>query len=408
MKTRAVREGSVGLLVILSLGLVMGIIFWIRGFNLGGRSYGLQVELADALGLSVGSPVKFRGVKVGSITKMQPQANTVLVDIEISSQSVLIPRRTIVETSQSGFVGQAALEFRPASQETLTQGTLARLTPFTPDCDSQVILCQGDRLQGVSGNNLEELIRATMQIAHQLGGSDLKVTLNNLSTAAADVSKLSKSTQLALKDISRAARSVNQLSLETRQQLPNIGSAAQSISTAATQVEKLGPAATRVSAAADQIITLVQVNRGTLINTLDNMQVASQELRVAIRSLSPLISRVQSSQLIENLEVLATNGAQASANLKTLTDSLNNPATLRDLNQTLESAKVILRNTQKITTDLDEITGNPEVRQNLIRLINALGKLVSSSQELQDQVQVAEQSSLTPIYPASTLGRSNL
>jgi phospholipid/cholesterol/gamma-HCH transport system substrate-binding protein len=386
MRTRAVREGSVGLLVLFGLGLLTGLIFWIRGFNLGGRAYTLEVELVDALGLSVGSPVKFRGVKVGHITQMRPQTQKVLVTVEITSSKVLIPRQINVETSQSGFVGQAALEFRPTDLQ-VSDANLDDLSPFEPNCDPQVIVCQGDRLKGESGNNLEELIRATMQIATQLGGTDLKATLNNLSQAAADVSQLSKDTKVALKDVSRAARSVNQLSLDARQQLQTFTVASRSVTTAAQQVNQLG----------SEVNTLVRVNRGTLVTSLQNLQAASQELKEVVNDLSPVISRIHKSQLIANLEQLAANGAQASENLKTLTTAINNPATLVELTQTLDAARVTFQNTQKITSDLEQITGNAEFRQNLIRLINGLSKLISSSQDLQQQVQVAQQRS--PVAP---------
>ncbi len=395
MRTRAVREGSVGLLVIFGLGLVTSLIFWVRGFNFGGRAYTLQVELADALGLSVGSPAKFRGVKVGRITQMRPQARTVLVDVEITSSAVLIPRQTKVETSQSGFVGQAALEFRPTELE-LSEVPLEDLSPFEPDCDPRVILCQGDRLMGDSGNNLEELIRATMQIATQLGGTDLKATLNNLSQAAVDVSQLSKDTKVALKDISRAARSVSQLSLDTRQQLQRFGVAADSVTAAARQVNQLG----------SEVNTLVRVNRGTLVNSLDNLHETSQELKGVVNSLSPVISRVQKGQLIDNLEQLAANGAEASKTLKALTTAIDTPATLSELTQTLDSAKQTLQNVQKITSDLEEVTGNPEFRQNLIRLINGLGKLLSSSQDLEQQIQAAQDPAFTTQVPATDVPRS--
>lgn len=385
MKTRAVREGSVGLLVICGLGLVTGLIFWVRGFNLGGRAYSVQVELVDALGLSVGSPVKFRGVKVGSIVQMRPSAQHVIVEVEIASSSVLLPRQIKVETSQSGFVGQAALEFRP-TDVAVNSSEIEQLSPFAPDCDPQIIVCEGEQLVGDSGNNLEELIRATMQIANELGGSDLKATLNNLSQAAVDISSLSKDTKVALKDVARAARSVNQLSLNTQRQLNKFGVAADSVTSAAQQVNQLG----------NEVNTLVRVNRGTLVNSLDNLHEASQELKVAVNSLSPAINRVNKGQLIDNLEQLAENGAEASKTLKTLSTAINSPGTLSELNQTLDSARMTLQNTEKITSDLEKFTGNEEFRENLIRLINGLGKLLSSSQDLEQQIQVAKKPAFKP------------
>ncbi|WP_299407897.1 MlaD family protein [Acaryochloris sp. IP29b_bin.148] len=389
MRTRAVREGSVGLLVIFGLGLVTSLIFWVRGFNFGGKSYTLQVELVDALGLNIGSPVKFRGVKVGHITQMHPQTEQVIVDVKITSGSVLIPRQTKVETSQSGFVGQAALEFRPAELD-LQATALEDLSPFAPDCDPRLILCQGDRLEGVSGNNLEELIRATMQIANQLGGTDLKATLNNLSQAAVDVSQLSKDTKVALRDVSLTARSVRQLSVKTQRQLQRFGTAADSVTAAAQQVNQLG----------SEVNTLVRVNRGTLVTSLNNLQEASQELKGVVNGLSPVISRVHKGQLLDNLEQLAANGAEVSQTLNTLTTAINTPSTMSELTETVDSAKQTLQNVQKITSDLEEITGNPEFRQNLIRLINGLGKLLSSSQDLEQQIQAVQDPMVTPIENA--------
>ena len=113
---------------------------------------------------------------------------------------------------------------------------------------------------------------------------------------------------------------------------------------------------------------------------------------MAVKSLSPILSRVENGKLLDNLETLADNGAKASANLKNLSTTLNNPVTLLGLAQTLDSARVTFQNTQKITTELDQVTGDPKFRQNLLRLINGLSKLVSSSQTLDQQLTALRQS----------------
>jgi phospholipid/cholesterol/gamma-HCH transport system substrate-binding protein len=51
---------------------------------------------------------------------------------------------------------------------------------------------------------------------------------------------------------------------------------------------------------------------------------------------------------------------------------------------------VTFQNAQKITSDLDELTGDPAFRDNLRELVNGLSGLVSSTQQLQQQIQVAE------------------
>lgn len=402
MRSRVVREGSVGLLVLTGLGIFVGLFAWIRGISFGGDSYALQVELPETLGLDVGSPVRFRGVKVGEITSLKAQTNGVLVGMDIQPATLLIPKESRIEASQSGFIGQIALDFRPLPEAEPLKAT-GNLTPFEPNCDRNLIFCDGDRLDGEVGANFDALIRATTNIAGQLGETDLQQTLANLSTASRSVTQLSRSAQITLRDVSGAATGLSQLSQETRQQLlgvdgitTSITAAADQVSDAASQVGELGPqfsrTADQLGSAATEVTSLVQANRGTLVATLNNLRDTSQDLSVVVNDLGPIIGRVEQGKLIENLETLAANGAQASEGLKTLTTSLDNPATLIGVAQTLDSARVTFQNTQKITTDLEQLTGNQEFRENLIRLVNGLSKLLSSTQSLEQQLYAARSS----------------
>ena len=47
------------------------------------------------------------------------------------------------------------------------------------------------------------------------------------------------------------------------------------------------------------------------------------------------------------------------------------------------------QNAQKITSDLDELTGDPSFRDSIRQLIEGLSGLVSSTQQVEQQVQVA-------------------
>jgi hypothetical protein len=92
--------------------------------------------------------------------------------------------------------------------------------------------------------------------------------------------------------------------------------------------------------------------------------------------------------LLGNLETLSTNAATASANLRDISTALNSPTNVLVLQQTLDSARATFENAQKITADLDELTGDPAFRNNVKQLVNGLGNLVSSTEQLQQQVQV--------------------
>jgi phospholipid/cholesterol/gamma-HCH transport system substrate-binding protein len=65
MRSRAVREGSVGLLLLLGMGIFIAIFLWIRGLTVGERSYSFTVEFPRVNGLLEGAAVRYRGVTVG-------------------------------------------------------------------------------------------------------------------------------------------------------------------------------------------------------------------------------------------------------------------------------------------------------------------------------------------------------
>ena len=140
-----------------------------------------------------------------------------------------------------------------------------------------------------------------------------------------------------------------------------------------------------IDGATAQISSLLQNNRGELVATLQNLNLASQDLKVIIRDLSPIIGKVNESQLIENLDTLVANGAEATASLKTITSTASSPVVLLELAETLGAARTTFQNTQKITTDLEQLTGNAEFRDNLLKLINGLSQLVSSTKDLERQ-----------------------
>jgi phospholipid/cholesterol/gamma-HCH transport system substrate-binding protein len=382
MRSRVIREGSVGLLLLLGLGIAVGIIAWLRGTNLEGQ-YSLEIELADAIGLSKGSPVNYRGVKVGRVQSLTPSVYGVTAQVDIAPASFVIPRDSEISVTQSGFIGQVELSIQPRTTFDKT-ATYPELSPFQPKCEKSLILCNGDRLSGTTGANFDELIRSTTKLTALLSDSKVinnaNTALKSINTTALSVTQLSRNANKTLRDVSLATHGFTALSQDARQQLQQFGTAAGS-----------------VTKAADNVTALVQDNRAPLMGTLSNLQDASKDLKVAVKGLSPILSRVENGKLLGNLETLAENGAKASANLKTLSTTLNNPVTLLGLAQTLDSARATFQNTQKITTDLEQVTGDPKLRQNIIKLINGLSKLLSSTQTLEQQVATLRQAENTPL-----------
>ncbi|MEG4215419.1 MlaD family protein [Microcoleus sp. Pol14C6] len=443
MRSRTVREGSVGFLILVGIGLFGGLVLWLRGVQVGNRSYKFAVEFASAQGMQIGTPIRYRGVAVGKITALKPGSNGVDVMLEIAPGTLVIPRDVTIEANKSGLIGESSIDITPNS---ILPESLLTANPVSADCPPEII-CQNSRLKGQAGVTIDELIRSTVRLANfytdpALFNNIKSLAENTASTAKGaakltqDLSNLTQTAQAEIKNLNQAVRgdigSLNQ-SLKTEiaslnqslkgeasslnkslkgeatslnQSLKgeiagvaaNVSKVAATADTSTKAVSaaainsanSVTQAANQVTLTANQLNSLVATNRASLVSTLNNINQSSQELRVAVSSLSPTINRINQGQLLNNLEVLSANAAQASGSLRDLSNQVNNPATLLLLQQTLDSARATFQNVQKITSDVDDLTGDPAFRNNIRRLFNGLGGLLGSTEQLRQQVKVTQ------------------
>lgn len=370
MRSRMVREGSVGLLILAGLG-VFGIgIAWFQGLNPANRSFTITANFSGVEGVQSGSPVRYRGVAVGRIIDIRPGPTGVDVKMSIAPADLLIPADVSVSIDQSGLLGENVVNIVPKTEET----PQVAANPLDADCDRQIILCDGSTVDGRLGINTNALIKSTITFAELYGQPEFYGNLNDLTKnfgkAATEISSMSK-------EISLLARSLRQRSRGA----DAIGDAARQTT---ITVKKIG-------VTVDQLNALLAENRSNLASTLDNISQTSATLKVGVRRLDSTFDRFNSGSLISDLETVSANAAATSENLKSASQTLNDPATIASLQQTLDAARSAFQNAQKITADLDEITGDPEIRKQLKNLIRGLGGLLASSQEIQQRVIYAQQ-----------------
>jgi phospholipid/cholesterol/gamma-HCH transport system substrate-binding protein len=368
MRSRTIREGSVGLLILVGLGLFGLLALWIRGLNPGSRSYQAIVEFPNVVGMQAGAPVRYRGVVVGKILSIQPGPNAVAVTIEITSANLLIPSDVLIEANQSGLIGETSVDMTPLEEPS---AAVIATNPLDADCDNTVIICDGDRLQGNVGVSFEALIRSTVELTDLITDpvffGEIRTLTRNTSEAAAGVAGLTRQVSGLTRSVER---DLNRLT-----------------TSAATSATSVGQAANQIGLTAAQVNALLADNRSILVSTLGNLNQASSQLQLTVSRLAPAI---EEGELLQNLEILSANAAEASANLRDLTGAVGDSDNILLLQQTLDSARATFQNTQKITADLDELTGDPEFRQNIRDLVDGLSGLVSSTQQLHQQTAVAQ------------------
>ena len=354
-------------MILAGVGLFGVLVLWIKGLNPANRSFTIFADFATINGVQTGSAVRYRGVNVGRIANIVPGANGVEVKIEIGRADLVIPKESDLSVNQTGLLGETVLDITP--RKDIAEGSVSG-KPLDRSCDREQILCENSRIKGVIGISTDELIRATIRFADAYSSPQFTGNINTLT----------KNSSVAAAEVAQLSREVTGLVKSARIEVGTFSATAKSVKTTADQA----------TLTISQVNDLITANRSTLVSTLDNLSATSGELRTSVARLSPILNQVEGSKLISNLETLSANAAQTSANLRDVSVTLNNPTTVTMLQQTLDSARATFENTQKITSDLDELTGDPKLRENLKRLINGLSGLVSSTQQLQQQAQIAQ------------------
>jgi phospholipid/cholesterol/gamma-HCH transport system substrate-binding protein len=473
MRSRTIREGSVGLLILLGIAVFGGLVLWLRGFTPGSRSYKFVANFPDTVGMQVGAPVRYRGVPVGRITDIAAGSNGVAVTIEIIQPDLAIPRNPTIEANQSGLIGETSIDIRPPKIRTergeqidiILPADLAT-KPLDANCESaNVIICNNDVTTGQKGVNLYDLLTATTRLSEVYSSPEFKANLNaatkNGAEAAKEIANLSREFTLLGRSLRQELRTFSttaiSLSASANRTSNEIGLMANQIADTADRfgntadkfgntadrinqtigdfggttaqinqtigkfggtadrlnqtidrlggrtdeivatINKFGQTADKFNLLATNLNSLVGDNKATLTATLNNFSEASKQLSETLGALKPTLTKIDATfaqvntgEIVRNLESVTANAAQISNNLRDLSANLNDPKNLVTLQQTLDSARATFENTQKITADLDELTGDPAFRDNLKNLVNGLGKLVSSTDRLQQQVQTAQ------------------
>ncbi|MFM6059592.1 MAG: MlaD family protein [Microcystis aeruginosa] len=408
------RQSGIGLMLLASGGILIWLIAWLSNFSFGGRSYRATFLFPNVGGLMVGTRVGYRGVRIGQVTAITPEPEGVAVEVEISPADRLIPSNSLIEAIQSGLVGETTIDITPLQALPVVG---VKEPPLSPNCNGEVIICNGSRLQGQSALNVNTLIRSLLRISNLVSDPDMVAGFRSFTQRAANalggLDRFSGEATTALSEVRRSGTlgKVNS-GMRSLESLPQVSGSLDRLSSDLSGVGGLSQEATTllrslqgsgglrnldatlvearktlllVGQTTEELRVFLAANQNRLIATLDSIKTTSDRLQTTLAALDPILTQVQKSQIIENLNTISANAVKLSENLGNFTAYLSDPATVVTLQQLLDSSRAAFANLQKITSDVDEITGNPQLRQEIIRLIRGLSRLVSSSEQLQQE-----------------------
>ena len=379
------RQSVIGLMLLVSAGLLGLVILWLRNFSFGNRIYQATIIFPNAGGMTPGTRVAYRGVKIGQVTTIKPEAEGVAIGVAIDANR-LIPVNSRIETTQAGLVGETSIDITPLQSLPPNQD-IAK--PLDPDCEPSLIICNGSILRGEGILNVNTLIRSLLRISNIIGDPETTTAIRSLVQSATN----SLGELNGLLENARESDSFNNLNST----LISVNQASDEISSLLAEVRQKGGVDTinstlaSIGGAAEEVRVFLTANQSNLVNTLNSITQTSDRIRVATESLTPVIQRVEQGELLDNLETLSANAAKLSANLDNFSANLDDPETILLIEKTLNSARSAFDNLKKITSDVDELTGNPKFRQDIEKLIRGLSNLTSSTQLLQQQVEYDRQ-----------------
>lgn len=371
MRSRTLREGSVGLLIIFGILVFGGLALWIKGIKFGAQSYKILADFPDINGIQIGDGVRYRGLQVGRVNNIQPGTNGVDVVIEINSADLLIPKDATLKATSSGLIGETFIEIIPQSA---LPAEVANMNPVSSNCDSAKIICNNARLQGEKGITLDDLLPFTYRFSKSYGEPEfvakIDSAVDNAGDAAEEITDLTRNTSTLVNDLRQEVANTSKQLVTT----------AEAFQTTAKQVNQL----------TNNVDRLIAQNESKLTTTLDSISSTSDRLENLVAKLDKTVDDTDVAKIASNLDELTTNATVASENLKNITESFGSEKGLVSLQQTLDSARVTFDNAQKITADLETITGDPRFLENVRNLVNGLSNLVSTTEQLEQQIQTTQ------------------
>ncbi|MBF2057266.1 MAG: MCE family protein [Cyanobacterium sp. T60_A2020_053] len=394
-RSRLAREGTLGLFIILGGVIFGGLVFFLRGMTLGQDTYQLRLQFDNVGGLREGGRVLYRGMEVGKITAITPDVNGIEVITDIDS-TLKIPKDLLVETTQSGLLGEIIITMSPQSQ--LTDGA-RQINPLSPECNEQnEIICDQDVIKGqFSGDLIASMTKLTVLLSDPVFFGQLNQAVVNTAKAGENVALLSNDLSAF---IASTRKDLDKLSTVADSVIATSESFANTANVTSEQINRLADqfstTATEISALTRNTNELIENNKSTLNETVVSLSETSKEATQLIKNANNVVGKLDRTLDQVDTVAMAENINQAIANLETITNNLNavsqelnNPTNLVALQQTLDSARVTFANTAKITSDIDDLTGDAQFRDNVRRLVDGLSSLISYTDMLEKQVELA-------------------
>lgn len=111
-------EAKVGAFTLLGLALLVGIVIFLSGIQIGGKpEYQFQIMYRQVTGLKIGANVSMAGISAGKVTDIKAEDNKVLVTVKVDSD-IKIAKNSIFTIDSDGLMGEKFISIIPPEKST--------------------------------------------------------------------------------------------------------------------------------------------------------------------------------------------------------------------------------------------------------------------------------------------------
>lgn len=304
------HEVKVGAFIFVSLSLLIFVILWLHKFDM--ASYlNITAKFEDAGTLSVGSNVLYRGVKAGTVydIDISEDEKYALVRINITNKEIHIYEGSVASVVDKGFTGTKALAITP------------------PDSiEGKTALKNGDFIEGKRSFTLDELQKTLTKLSDEITFEDI---VRELYLLLQNTTELSKKIDTLIDNTEEFLTEDNADKVSSF--LDNTTSLSKNLQTTSTQLNK--------------VLTNKKLAKD-FSESLTSTTEAMETLNKVVNKAGTLVDK--SANTVDNLNSTVTK----------IDETINNPEVSSNLHESMQKMSDIL-------TDVKEITGDNELKENL-------------------------------------------